>query len=285
MRTRPIVAVLTAASAVFALASVVPGTAQADAIWDKVNRTGILTCGAMAANPTGSWSVPGPAKYEGYEINLCRQIALELTKALGKYIRVEYKETTWGTVVLDLQSAKIDLWPGMSETPARLKAIDMAGPMYELAHCYVNRKGLAGLKTWQDYSKAEIRIAAISGTSDEDAVRKLSPNATILSFKDASAAILSVQAGRADALGTSVITCLRILKENPNVFGEIVFPEPVLSRPSSAGMRKDGDGKFHKWLLGWSKKARKDGTVTWLLSDAFEKAEIDTSKLPDGFKF
>ncbi len=275
-----------AAPAAFTLA--ILGTApQANAagIWDKVKESGILTCGAMAANPTGSWAVPGPAKYEGYEINLCRQIALELSKAMGKNIRIGYKETTWATVVLDLQTAKVDIWPGMSETPERLKAIDMAGPMYELQHCIVTRKGLTGLKTWKDFSKPDIKIATITGTSDEDAVRKLSPEATILSFKDRPASILAVQSGRADGFGTSAVTCLSILQKHQDVFGKVVFPEPLYGRPSSAGMRKDGDGRFHKFVNKWAKEARKNGTITWLLSDAFEKHGLDVANFPPGLKF
>ena len=50
--------------------------AQMKNLWDKIKDSSVLMCGAMAANPLGSWAVPGPAKYEGYEINLCRQIAL-----------------------------------------------------------------------------------------------------------------------------------------------------------------------------------------------------------------
>lgn len=108
---------LVVAAAVFALASL--GTApqaSAGGIRDKIMDSGVRTCGAMAANPTGSWAVPGPAEYEGYEINLCRQIAIELSKARGRNIRIDDKETTRGTVVLDLQSEKVDIWPGMSET-------------------------------------------------------------------------------------------------------------------------------------------------------------------------
>ena len=275
-----------AASAAFTLASLgAAPQANAAGIWDKVKDSGVLTCGAMAANPTGSWAVPGPAKFEGYEINLCRHIALELSKVMGRNIRVDYKETTWGTVVLDLQSDKVDIWPGMSETPERLKAIDMAGPMYELQHCIVTRKGLDGLKTWNDFSKADIKVATVTGTSDEDAVRKLSPNATILSFKERPAAILAVQSGRADGFGTSAVTCLSILQEHQDVFGKVVFPEPLFGRPSSAGMRKDGDGRFHKFVNEWAKGARKDGTITWLLSDAFEKHGLNVANFPPGLKF
>ncbi len=217
-------------------------------------------------------------------MNLCRQIALDLSIAMKKQLNLKFQETSWSTVVLDLQAGRIDLWPGMSATPERLKALDMAGPMYELAHCMVNGKGRTGRTTWDQYSEPDIRIATVTGTSDEAAIRALAPNATNLSFKDMSEAILAVQAKRADAIGTSVLQCLDILEKNPGAFGELTFPTPMKSLPSSAGIRKDGDRRFHDWVQAWADEARANGKVRWLFYDAFQKAGLDISKLPAGIR-
>ena len=42
-------------------------------------------------------------------------------------------------------------------------------------------------------------------------------------------AILAVQSGRADGYVTNVLSCLRILTESPQVFGEIVVPTPQIT--------------------------------------------------------
>lgn len=274
-----------AVAAALALTASGQAVAQgARSIWDKVAETGVLTVGAMSANPLGSWREMGQGPYRGYNIAIGEALAQALTQAMGRPVRTEFVETTWGTVVLDLQAGKIDIWTGMSETEERKRALDMAGPMYELAHCYVNRRGLTGLSTWDDYSRPSIRIASVTGTSDEKAVRELSPNATHLTFRQAPEAILAVQSGRADAFGTSVLTCLRILKENP-AFGSVVFPTPVRSLPSSAGMRRDGDGRFHRFVQEWAGRARADGTTTRILSDSIAQAGLDPGNLPSGFRF
>jgi polar amino acid transport system substrate-binding protein len=274
-----------AMAASFTLVAAGHAVAQASrSIWDKVAETGVLTVGAMSANPLGSWREMGQGPYRGYNIGIGEALAQALTQAMGRPVRTEFVETTWGTVVLDLQAGKMDIWTGMSETEERKRALDMAGPMYELAHCYVNRRGLTGLTSWDDYSKPAIRIASVTGTSDEKAVRELSPNATHLTFRQAPEAILAVQSGRADAFGTSVLTCLRILKENP-AFGEIVFPTPVRSLPSSAGMRRDGDGRFHRFVQDWATRARGDGTTTRILSESITQAGLDPGQLPSGFRF
>ena len=270
---------------IVAVATVSPVHAQGKGIWDKISESGTLTCGAMAAVPMGSWKVEGPNRYEGYAIGFCRELTKELTKAMGKPIKLDFYETTFANVVLDLQSGKADLFAGMSATEERKKALDMTGPMYDLAHCVVQKKGLTGLKTWADYSKPEIKISSATGTSDEKALQEMAPKATNMSFKENAQAILAVQSGRADGYVTNILNCLRIQKESPEVFGEFVVPTPVRGVPSAGGMRKDGDGRFFKFVDEWAARSRANGTVKAIISDAIAKNGLDPNKLPAEFSF
>lgn len=253
-------------------------------IWDKVKSSGVLVVGVIAASGAGSYKDISTGTYKGYYVNFARAIAEDLSKVMGRPIKLEFAETTWATVVMDLQAGRMDLWTGMSETPARLKALDMAGPMYVLAHCYVNRRGLEGLKTWDDYNRPEIKISVTIGTSDEAAVKQLSPKATLIGFKDTSTALLAVHSGRADAVATSVFTCLDMKKRNPDV-GKIVFPEPVKSLPSSAGMRKDGDGRFHEFMKAWAAKSRTSGNTKQMIISALREAGLNPGELPPDTPF
>jgi polar amino acid transport system substrate-binding protein len=264
-----------------------PGSAAAQTqqpIWDKIQSSGIMRAMVLVDTRPGSWKDFSTGTYHGFYVSLARALAEDLPKAMGKPIKVEFVETTWGTLVLDLQSAKIDLSFGMGVTPERLRAIDMAGPIYELAQCLVNRKGLEGLKTWADYNKPEIRISATTGTTDERAAKELAPNATILSFKDPAQTILAVQAGRADAVINAALVCLDIKKKNPD-FGKIVFPTPTQSFPSSAGMRKDGDGRFFRFVQAWAEKNRANATTKKLIVDALREAGLNPDELPAEFSF
>lgn len=261
------------------------GRAAAASLWDKISSSGELVCAAIPANPIGSWKLQSSGKFVGYEINLCKQIAADLSTAMGKPIKLRLQESSWTTIVIDLQSGRVDLWPGMSETPERLKALDMVGPIYVLAHCMVDRKGLTDLKSWKQYSNSSVRIAAVTGTSDEQAAHELAPKGTLLDYPDMASATLAVQAGRADALVTNLLSCLDILTKNPTVFGQVVIPTPESSIGSSAGFRKDSDHRFGDWLKQWSEKRRADGTIQKLFYDAMTTAGMDTSKLPTGFSF
>jgi polar amino acid transport system substrate-binding protein len=253
-------------------------------LWDKIQSSGELVCGAMAANPLGSWKV-GPDHYEGYEINFCRRIAQDLGAAMGKPIALRFHEITWSTVVLELQSGRIDLFPSMSVTDERKQALDMTEPVLMLDECVIGRHGTPARTEWQQYSDPAMRIATVMGTSDSQAVHDLAPKATVLSFKELSDASLAMQAGRADALGTSILICLDMAKRAPEAFGDIAVPKPGRPLPSSAGLRRDGDRRFFRWLNEWVVKARSTGLNRDLLIDAMKKGGLDSAKLPPGVTF
>jgi len=270
-----------------ALTIVVAGAARAQSsqsLWDKIQSSGTLACGAMAANPLGSWKT-GPDQYAGYEINFCNRIAHDLTAPMGKPIALQFHEITWSTVVLELQSGRIDLFPSMSVTDQRKQALDMTEPVLMLDECVINRRGVPGHAAWQQYSDPAMRIATVLGTSDAQAVRDLAPNATILSFKELSEASLAAQTGHADAIGTSILICLDIAKRAPDAFGDIVVPKPGRPLPSSAGMRRDGDHRFFDWVNAWAAKARASGLNRELLIDAMRQGGVDPSRLPPGITF
>lgn len=269
------------------LAGLAPGraAAQGKPLWDKIEESGTLVCGAMPAYPIVSYSVHDARRYEGYSPAFCRAIAQGLTAAMGKSIQVAWEQTSWANLVLDLQSGRIDVFPGMSVTEERLKALDMAGPLYELADCMIYRKGTAGRPTWEAYNEPNMRIAVVSGTSEEKAARALAPKAQILAFKEVSEAILSIQSGRADALPLAITSCLNTMKITSGVFGGYVVPEPVHATDSAAGMRKDGNGRFASWLQKWAVESRASGRVRELFIEQMKLAGFDLSNLPAGLHF
>ena len=277
-------ATVTAACALVIVTVPIAPAQSTRSLWDNIENSGTLVCGAMASNPLGSWKT-GPGQYAGYEINFCNQAAHDLAAAMGKPIAVRYQEITWSTVVLELQSGRIDLFPSMSVTEQRKQALDMTEPVLMLDECVINRRGVPGHAAWREYNVADMRIATVIGTSDAQAVRELAPNATILGFKELAEASLAVQSGRADALGTSIIVCLDTAKRAPDAFGEIVVPTPGRPLPSSAGMRRDLDHRFFDWMNQWVAKIRASGLNRQLLIDAIRQGGLDPAKLPANIAF
>lgn len=262
----------------------VSGAAKADPVWDQIQQTGKIVCGAIPNDPLGSWIDPKTQRWEGYEIELCRSIAKDLSTTMGKPITPEFHETTWATVVLDIQSRKIDIMPSMSATDERKKALSMIGPIFDLAFCAVNRKGFDVGQNWADYSKPTVRIATITGTSIETAFKEFAPKANNLTYPGLSEVTLAVQSGRADAMGTDALRCLNIVKSSPDIFGKVVFPKPYKSIGSSSGLIKGSD-KLSAWLTDWAKRSRADNTVKNIFLKLMDTAGFDTSVIPPELTF
>lgn len=260
------------------------GSAMADPVWDRIASSGKIVCGAIPNDKVGSWEDRGTGQWEGYEIDLCRAMAVDLSKDMGKKIEPEFRETSWKTIVLDIQSNKIDIWPGMSATPAREQALSMVGPMYGLAFCGVAGKTFKAENTWEALNKPGIRIATVTGTSIETAFKKFAPNATHITLAEYAEVSLAVQSGRADIMGADALRCLNVIQSAPDVFGSITFPTPVQSMGSSAGVVKNAD-KLSTWLKEWSQKKQASGEIKAIFVKVLKQAGFDTSVIPPEVQF
>ena len=280
----------TLASAIATLTVVaVAGTvapAQAQSAWEQIKSTGKYRIGVMPGRMPYMWQEKGSDEWHGFAIEMGRSIARSLSSenAMNRPITVGYVTTTWATVVLDIQANKLDSMLGMSITAKRKKAIDMFGPLYALAHVYINACGFEPGDTWKAYSDPKVRISTNMGSSDEDAIRRMSPKATVLAMRTPPEAILAVQAGRADAYGTSVLDGLNVMRKNPN-FCKMVIPKPMVSLPSGGGARKDGDGRLAAFLQGWAWSTRTLGETKRLIMAASKTAGLNPKNIPPEMEF
>lgn len=260
------------------------GVASADPVWDRIKASGKLVCGAIPNDPIGSWIERGTGQWQGYEIELCKAMAADLSKEMGKTITPEFKETSWKTIVLDVQAEKIDIWPGMSATPEREKALSMVGPMYVLTFCGLPNKNFQGAGSWESLNKSGVRIATVTGSSVETTFKKFAPNATHMTFTGYDEVMLAVQSGRADVAGADVLRCLSVAKDAPTVFGKVTFPTPTYSMGSSAGVLKSAD-QLSAWLAKWAKEKQASGAIKKMFTTTLDKAGFDTSVIPPEVSF
>lgn len=259
--------------------------ASADPVWDRIESSGTIVCGAIPNDPVGSWQDRSTGEWEGYEIALCRAIARDLSEEMGREIQPEFRETSWRTIVLDIQSNRIDIWPGMSATPERQQALSMVGPIYGLAFCGVTAPGFEGGDTWESINRPEVRIATVTGSSIETAYKQSAPQATHITLGEYSEVTLAVQSGRADIMGADVLRCLNVHYNAPEgVFGRIIYPSPVQSMGSSAGVLK-GTDRLTPWLEEWASEKQAAGEIREIFLDVLELAGFDTSAIPPEVEF
>ena len=217
--------------------------AQAESTLDQIKRTGELRYGAIDYPP--NWFRDKTAgKWQGFLV----EVAEDVAKEMG--VKAVPVETTWATCVLDLQANKTDVQFGLQATPKRALAIDFAGPVYNLYWYAVNHNGFEA-KNWEDYNKPEVKIAAMLGSADVTILQKVAPKATRVELNDIASVALAVSSGRADVMVTAVFGALVAKNRNPDL-GDFVLPSPTVYLPSYAGMRREQDDSFRKFLQYWA---------------------------------
>lgn len=279
---RSVAAILMATAAFTTLGLPSAALAQSGSTWDKIAETGTLSVGLIPNRPPYQFEVDG--KQEGLAIQMGEDLAAALSKEFGKEITIAYETSTWSTLVLDIQSGRIDTFFGMSETPERKSALNMFGPLYSVPVVAITAGDALASSEWTALDKPETRISVVMGTTDEDAVRNYMPNATIRSMKGMAEAILDVQSGNSDALVTSVLLGINAMDKNPN-FTEMTLLQPPHALPSGGGTRKDGDDRFADFVQKWSEEYRASGRVQEVILESLTQSGFGIEAIPAEVKF
>jgi polar amino acid transport system substrate-binding protein len=265
---------LSIAAVMAAAAMLAPLPAGAEATWDQIKRTGKLRYGAIDYPP--NWFRDKTSgKWTGFLVEMVEDIAKEMG------VEAVPVETTWATCVLDLQSNKTDLQFGLQATPKRALVIDFAGPAYNLYWYAVNHKGFKATN-WEDYNKPEVKIAAMLGSADVVILQKVAPKATRVELNDVAATALAVTSGRADAMVTAVFGALVAKNRNPDL-GDFVLPAPTVYLPSYAGLRREDNNTFQKFLQAWAEWNNLLGYTDVRIRKYLESA--GATSIPDNVRF
>ncbi|MHB9099638.1 MAG: transporter substrate-binding domain-containing protein [Syntrophales bacterium] len=250
--------------------------------WERIAKTGVVRIGVIPNRPPYFEMVKG--EWQGFQADMSRDVAKALSVAMDREIKAEWVLTSWTTVVLDLQAAKLDFFLAMAMSEERKKALDMFGPIWSVPQVAINAAGFNPGDTWDAYNKPEVKVSVVMGTTDEQAARKFLPKATIRAMKGTPEAVLDIQSGNAQAWITTVNTGLGAMKENKSL-SNLVILKPVFAFPSGGGTRKDGDGRFYTFMEGWGWAYRESGLSHKRIMDAMAQFGLDVKRLPKDFKY
>lgn len=225
---------------------------QGESTWEQIKRTGEIRMAVFNYPPyfvknlsSGDW--------DGALIDMVRDVAKELKV---KFTPVEVGG--WSELVLAISTGKVDIAAGMQATPVRATAIDFAGPIYWIEWVAVNNPNFKGGANWEDYNKPEVKMAVMTGTSDQLLLAQNAPKATQLQFKELSQIILAVSSGRADAFTTTVLSSMIAKEKNPGL-GTFNSPKPRTALPGYFGIRSEYDPRFKNFLNWWAEWNNKLG--------------------------
>ena len=268
----------TLASALVAAALLVGGTTagQAESTWERIKSSGEVKFAVF--------SYP-PYFVKDKDTNEWGGALIEMAKDVAKELKVELNMVEvggWSELVLAISSGKVDFAAGMQATPVRATAIDFAGPIYWIEWVTVNNKDFEG-KNWADYNKPEVKVAVMTGTSDQLLLEKWAPKATQVQFKEFSQIILAVKSGRADAFTTTVLSSMIAKEKNPEL-GTFNNPKPRAALPGYFGIRSETDPTFKKFLNWWAEWNNLLGHNERRMKEAMLKYS-DITEIPDTVSF
>lgn len=249
--------------------------------WQNIMESGVVRFGVLTNHVP--YHVFEDGKWTGFAIHMGLDCMEALSAEMKRPLRAEYVETSLATVILDLQSDKLDLYFGLTASPERRKAVDLFGPIYALPECAINRQGFDPGDTWAAYDKPSVTVSVVIGSTDEQAAQKMLPHADIRSLKSTAEAILDVQSGNSNAMINTLLSGMAAKKRVPSLGNPVVL-QPLLSQPSTGGTRKDGDGRFFTFLQKWATDYRAAGKSKQAILTAMQQFGLDTSHLPSALE-
>lgn len=169
---------------------------QQQSILQKVQRTKVINAGYIPYPPFVIVD-PNTRKLSGYFIELMDEIVARM----GQDIKVQYEETTWGTMVVGVQSGKFDIVvSGIFSTIPRAMQVSFSKPVLLVGLSAVTRADDTRFVNEADLQKGGLTIAVTAGEVGHSYSQQYLPNAKLIvvDTPEITRPMLEVLAGRAD---------------------------------------------------------------------------------------
>ncbi len=211
--------------------------AFAETTLEKINRTGVLTIGTRTGVPPFAF-INKNDEWVGFSIDLVEQaIAPEISKKLGKPIKVEKKESTAPTRIPLLTSNAVDLIAEtMTDTRSRRESVDFSLTFFVTGAQFLVKKG-SPIRGIQDI--AGKRIAALQSSTSARIIREQYPNAQLREFPDQPAAFQALTQGQVDAYTSDGTYLAGLIVKAPNPGEWVIAGDFYSYEPYAMAMRKN----------------------------------------------
>jgi polar amino acid transport system substrate-binding protein len=218
--------ILAVATAIFTLS---PLAAKADQLAD-IKARGKLICGTLGTAEPFSFQDPKTREIVGYDVDICRKVADSLGVAL------ELKPMAVEARVPELVQGRVDLLAAnLGYTKERAQQIDYSYSYFVSLQKLVVTKDSGITKIDQLGGK---KVTALKGSSSEQGVRRLIPNAQTVTYQDTSAAFLALTQDKVDAFCASELILVKLQKQAEKTAPMVIIEKALFVEPWGLGIRK-----------------------------------------------
>jgi glutamate/aspartate transport system substrate-binding protein len=234
--------------------------AQSNDTLAKIKASGSISLGVRDSSAL-SYTL-GNGKYVGFHTEMGERIIADLSKAVGKDLKIQYTPVTSQNRLPLVQNGTVDLECGSTTNNAtRAKDVAFAVTTYveEVRILTKNNSGINGISDLKGKT-----VATTTGTTSVQTLRK-NKRAEGIDFKevmgkDHADSFLLLESGRADAfvMDGSILAANASKSRNPNDYkmvGEVLSVEPI-----ACMLRKD-DPAFKKAVDDSIKRQIADGSL------------------------
>lgn len=189
----------------------------------------------------------------GFDIDM----GIEMAKELG--VKPVFVDTLWPSIIPALNLGRFDvIFGGMSVTPDRKAKVDFAHPFMTVGQTILlNAKHKSTVRSHKDLNDKKFIVVSKPGTTGEQAVKRLMPDATYQPADTETAGANRVLKGEADAFVYDLPFNAVFTAMNPS--DKIVFlDKPFTREPLAWAIRKD-DPAFMKFLNTFLAQVKSDG--------------------------
>lgn len=249
--------------------------------WQQIADTKTLRLGAPISEPfvfkdlTNS-DKPGAVKvgdtaWRGFSV----ACAKELADALGAQLQMV--DTTYGNAIAGLQANQFDLIFALDGTVKRAAVVDFVPqPLFMYGTAVLAHAG-TDISTWQAINASKLKIGVPVGTTMETELMRRAPNAQLDRFQNINEMIAAFQAGRVQAISSSLTGMTLTSARIPNSI--VAMPNPPALFPATASIRQELDPRWRNFLATSFGYLAYSGFVQNALNDAYAFRGVDVTKV------
>lgn len=222
-------------------ATLMPNVACAETVMQKVKRTGVLTAGTSRDALPFAY-VNSQGKLNGYSVDMLTLIKEQLEKDLGKKIKLQLVGLSPSERIPKIINQQVDIvCDASSFTWKRDKKVD-----FSVSYGVTGTQLLVkeGSNLGSPESLIGKQIGVLAGTTNEQAITHVQPQAKLVYFKTRAEGYTALQEGTIDTFSSDSILLEGWLQQQKNPDAFKIVPDRPYSREGIACMVPENNSKF-----------------------------------------